>query len=458
MSTERASKQRRRRSRISDERAKAGDLLCYMDQGSFLALRALGRQPMGLITWVYPHAVDEAAVDAVSRRLAEGLLGRLLQRSPLPWGRHRWVANPVPPPVTWNRTPIPVDALQTWRSSLVDLPVDPEHGPGCRFAVQALADGGTAVSFFVSHTIADGHAGLLAVADAIAGRPFSHRFPPPSRRGSLSRLARDAAESIRSLPEAGRALAAFLARPRQQAPAAVNGLPLAQPGAAAPGGPAVEVPVVQIVLDAAACEARGVKIGILLMALATRIAVRMGRVDAQGRVKLVLPVSERQPGDLRGNAVLAVTVLADPERTLADPRTLQRELRSAQANLLRHGHELTPLLPLIPYVPVRLMRRMEQVALGADLPVGCSFFGDLPPELGSPWGEPSMICISPIERFDEAALTARGGQLFLEGYSLGGRMYATVSGHAPGRVTTRADLLPVVCEALAELGMTGTAS
>lgn len=457
MTANQVPKRRRPRSRFTDEVADAGDLLCYMDQASFLALRALGRQPMGLITWVYPHAVDEASIETFRRSLTEGLAARLLQRSPLPWGRHRWVANPVPAPVTWSRTPLPVDKLQAWRGSLVELPVDPEHGPGYRIAVQALADGSTAVSIFASHTLGDGHAGLLAIADAVAGRPFPHCFPAASRRWSVSRLARDTVESVQALPDAARALAAFLSRPRQQAPRPAHAAITGQPDPAA--GLAVRVPVVQLVFDAAAFEARaaqlGVKGGILVMTLATNVAARMGRVDAQGRVKLVLPVSERKPGDSRGNALRSVSVLVEPAQTLGDPRTLQRSLRNAQAAFLRQGDELSTLLPLVPYVPLWLMRRMERMALGTDLPVGCSLFGELPAELRGPCGEPSQLWISPIERFDEATLTALGGQLFVEGYSLGGRMFATVSGYAPGRVTTRDALLPVVCGALGELGMEG---
>ena len=84
---------------------RADDVLCYMDQASFVGLRALGREPAMQLTWLYPHAIDEAAVTQFSERLAHGLLGRLLQRSPLPWGRHRWVANLVPGPVAWFRDP-----------------------------------------------------------------------------------------------------------------------------------------------------------------------------------------------------------------------------------------------------------------------------------------------------------------------------------------------------------------
>jgi diacylglycerol O-acyltransferase len=108
-----ANKLRGRRGRASD--AGADDVLCYMDQGSFVGLRALGRGPALRLTWLYPQAIDEAAVRQFSERLTLGLLGRLLQRSPLPWGRHRWVTNPKPGPVTWFHDPLP-DQAGGWQS------------------------------------------------------------------------------------------------------------------------------------------------------------------------------------------------------------------------------------------------------------------------------------------------------------------------------------------------------
>jgi diacylglycerol O-acyltransferase / wax synthase len=173
-----ANKPRGRHGKARD--AGADDVLCYMDQGSFLGLRALGRGPALHLTWLYPHAIDEAAVRQFSERLTQGLLGRLLQRSPLPWGRHRWVANPVPGPVTWFRDPLPNERLPELGRVLLDLPVDPERGPGWRLAVQALEGGGCALTMLVSHTIADMQAATQAIADAVAGRCLDLGLPAPS--------------------------------------------------------------------------------------------------------------------------------------------------------------------------------------------------------------------------------------------------------------------------------------
>ena len=70
-----------------------------MDHASFLGLRALGRGPVIECTWVFTEPVDLEALEVLNRQLALGFLGRRIQRSPLPWGRPRWVVAPVPEPV-----------------------------------------------------------------------------------------------------------------------------------------------------------------------------------------------------------------------------------------------------------------------------------------------------------------------------------------------------------------------
>jgi hypothetical protein len=70
------------------------NLLAYIDQGSFLALRAFGHEPLGQYVWVYEHDIDIDRLRQLHRNLGDGLLGRRIERSPLPFGRHRWVAAP----------------------------------------------------------------------------------------------------------------------------------------------------------------------------------------------------------------------------------------------------------------------------------------------------------------------------------------------------------------------------
>ena len=456
-----ANRLRGRPARGSHAGAGRDDVLCYMDQGSFVGLRALGRGPALQLTWLYAHAIDEAAVRQFNERLTSGLLGRLVQRSPLPWGRHRWVANPVPAPVTWFRDPLPKECLPELQRALLDLPVDPERGPGWRLVVQALEGGGCALTMLVSHTIADMQATNQAIADAVAGRRTDPGFPAPSWRWSPAMLARDSVESLRALPSVWRALGALV----RQARKGRAGLPRSRAhvrGSHARFEPAADVPLVRVVMDAGACRQRASDLGVadntVTVAFAARLALRLGRIDASGRVKLVLPVSDRRPGDRRDNALRSITVMADPDACRNDPRALQRDLKGALASLVRHGDGFSPLFPLIPYVPLWLARRLERAALGGDLPVGCSLVGELPPDMSRPCGEALLLQMFLVERYTASELERLGGVLFVACYRVGERQLFTVSAHVPDRATTRAELAPFVREALVDMCLYGTVS
>ena len=129
------------------------NFLCYTDQGSFLGLRALGRGPVVPFTWLLAQQPDEAAVIQFNARLAQGIFARLLQRSPLPWGRHRWVRNMTLPPIMWLSHQHHGKHFHHLRMQMLDLDVDPETGPGWRLVVQPLEGGGCALSVLVSHTV-----------------------------------------------------------------------------------------------------------------------------------------------------------------------------------------------------------------------------------------------------------------------------------------------------------------
>lgn len=457
MSTSSASKERRGSTgRSSDPDAGADDVLCYMDQASFVGLRALGRGPTLQVTWLYPHPIDEAAVTQFSQRLAQGVLGRLLQRSPLPWGRHRWVANSAPGPITWFSDPLPQKSLPELRGVLLEQPVDPEYGPGWRLVVQALEGGGCALTMLVSHTIADMQATGEAIADAVAGRRVDYGHPAPSWRWSPVMLARDGVESLRALPGVWRAMWALARRSREKR--ARSNSPARS---RSPLEPAMALPLVQVVMDAGACQRRASDLGVasntLILAFAARLAFRMGRLDASGRVKLVLPVSDRHSQDRRGNALRSITVMADPDSCGNDPRPLQRDVKAALASLIRNGDDVSPLFPLVPYVPLWLARRLEREALGADLPVGCSV-GELPPDVNRPFGEASLLQVSVLERYTASELKRLDGVLFVACCRVGERLFATVSGYTPDRITTRTQLAPFVRDALADMSICGTVS
>lgn len=425
-----------------------------------MGLRGLGRQPVLHFCWLYPHVLDENIVRQFNEQLSHTLLGRLLQRSALPWGRHRWVKQIVPAPVIWSKDPVSIEDLSSWQNSLTDVVIDPEHGPGWLMTVKYIEGGGSAMSILVSHTIADGHATIQAVVDAIARRHHHSQFPLPSWRWSPVMMARDCIEFARALPDVGLALRALFQRERQARGTIKRSIARPRSRKNDVGDMEVNVPSLHVAMDKTELEKKASELGVagntLLVAFAVRLAFLLGRVDSQGRVKLVLPVSDRLPEDLRGNALQAVTVLTDPETCCRKPIILQRELRSALASLLRHGDELTPLLPLLPYVPIWLARHLEGVALGDDMPVGCSLLGDLPESLSQPFGKPAQLQLLLQERATLSQLIDQGGRLYMLFYGCNDQVKVYISCYDENHVTSRIELKSFVEKALLDLVLKAT--
>src|SRR5271166_2781934 len=66
--------------------------LAHMDQVSFLALRTLGYGTLAQVTWVYNRPVNTDGLRHFHHNLGYGLLGRGIERPPLPFARDRWIA------------------------------------------------------------------------------------------------------------------------------------------------------------------------------------------------------------------------------------------------------------------------------------------------------------------------------------------------------------------------------
>ncbi len=142
----------------------------------------------------------------VHRNLGHALLGRLIERSPLPFGRHHWVACTSPADLEIAGSERPRNEVTDWIDEQIRQPIDPEWGPAWRLAVQPLPDGGAAVTLIASHTICDGLAFSMAVADAVRGVTRDLGYPPPNsrtrRRAIFSRMA--AKYCVRSRTSPGR--------------------------------------------------------------------------------------------------------------------------------------------------------------------------------------------------------------------------------------------------------------
>jgi len=435
------------------------DRLDLMDQGSFLGLRALGHQPCTYLTWVYDRPVDLAEVARFNEALGRTLLGRLVQPSPLPGGRHRWVAIDAVPPLEVEPAPRPREAIQDWTDELGHRGVDPEHGPGWRVGVLPLTDGGTAVTLATGHTLGDGLGKLQAVADAVQG---TWRRPPHPLRGTVSPrrvLLADLLGLIRSLPAVARAVVAGIRLARAQSARGgsrrATHVEEAAEGSQAPPA-AVCVRVDQGAWDAAA-ERLGGTSNTLVAAFAARLAERHGRTDAEGRVTLAVPVSTRVEGDTRANALDSTSIVVDPKGLDEDLTGLRSATKEALGDLARRSHELGAVLPLIPLTPTVAVRKAETVAMGSSgAPVGCSNHGRVDPAvLRIDGGDPDDFWVRLGEPGQTAAdLDRIGGLLYVLSGRAVGRVYLSVAARPVGGGLDRAALHEHVTATLADFGLT----
>lgn len=439
--------------------------LAYMDQGSFLGLRALGRQPLIQFVWIYDRPVDVDGLLRFQKNLGHGLLGRRIERSPIPFGRHRWVAQAAPAELDVAATARLRDEVWDWADTRVSLPIDPEHGPAWHLGVQPLKPGGAAVSLVVSHSVADGRAVSLAIADAVQGDRHDLGYPPPGARTARSAVVRDLAATARSLPDIARGLVAAVRTARAEiSPNGFRGPsgriksrksglggdePLALPTAAA---------WVDLDLWDRRAEMLGGSSNSLFLGLVARLAQGMGRVDGAGRVVLVLPVSDRRAGDRRANALSVAKISVDPAAVTETLSALRKEVAAALAAVPGMSTDLLASMAMTPFTPRALLRRLEKVAATRSSDVGCSNLGDCDARINRPDGtDADRIVARSIESPVTAAILDRmGGHLFAGSGRVHGRVFISVGAWIPGAITSRRQLRERFVRAISDMGLTGT--
>lgn len=433
--------------------------LDYTDQASFLGLRALGHGPLIQYTWIYGRDVDLGALRRFHRNLGHGLLGRRIERSPLPFGRHRWIVWPGPPDIAVAPIARPRSEITSWADEQAALPIDPEFGPSWRLAVQSFTNGDTAVTLVVSHTVADGVGIAVSVTDAAKGVTRDLGYPDGSSLPKKQVLLEDSRAAIRALPEMGRALNAAVRVARS------NGAP-ASPGRTKAGNSVedprevVTVPSVTAYLDARQWDERAESLGgtsnSLFLGLVARLGMRLDWVEEDCTVTLSVPVSERTEGDTRGNALTAVRLTADPAKVTGDLRGVRAALKAALSTQGKERNQLVGPLPLVPVVPKALARRVESMVVGGRL-IGSSNLGLLDPAVNRPDGtDADHFAVRMCERIDRAHLRRHGGVFFpVVGARVQGQLSINV-GHtnADGSATTD-QLFDAVRGALGDFGLSG---
>ncbi|TEA02543.1 hypothetical protein [Mycobacteroides salmoniphilum] len=430
--------------------------LDFVDQASFLGLRATELSTLGQMVWVYERDIDTDRLRRFHANLGQGLMGRRIERSRVPFGRHRWVLDPACHPIDVELAPLPRAELQDWVHRHAQLPVDPEHGPSWRLGVTRFTDGATAVSLVVSHSIADGVGMCRAIADAVNDAVVPLGYETPQARTRLRSVREDLRRTRRDLPDTARAFrkaTKMLSARRQD---------IKHAGRPATEAHIEQIPAVTVYLDETHWDAhargRGGTSNSLVGAFAGQLATKVGRLGPDGRVTLSMPVNERTEGDHRANAMTSVMFAVDTADLTTDLRGIRRATKEVLSGLQDAPDEKWALLPLTPFIPKAAARRLADVALEyGDYPVGCSNVGPLVPDVNRPDGTHAdyVYCKLAERRVRPDKVLSTYGQLFVASGRVNERVFLAVVAYQPGVIETRADLTGLLTETLDDFGMHG---
>ena len=440
-----------------------GNRLTLWDEALVRANRATGRVQLIKVVWVYEHPVDMDAVRQFHRNFGYGMAGRRVERSPLPFGRYRWVSALGPAaPLHINTDPLPREQISDWADQWAQVPIDPETGPGWQMAVQSFTEGVTAISVVGSHCLGDGVAALLAVGTAVAGANIDIGYPPPLSRRTGRAIAADLRETVRGLPEIGRAArkAVKVLRAGGQ-DAAATPKPVRPP--VANPDERVIVPAITTYVDLAEWDARAAALGgngySLLAAISAKLGERMGRRNPDGNVSLLIAISDRtSETDVRANAMTLVNAKVDPTDVTKDLSATRVILRNALKSAKDQPDEILELMPLTPLVPKRLVKKVADMMIASDdMPVVCSNMGDLPPVLTSVDGtEAEYTSFYGIDQATPRGELEQGdGQLVVVSGRISGKIIIGIVAYQSGAENTKTRLRELTAETLAEFDLTG---
>jgi hypothetical protein len=435
-----------------------------LDHGVFTQHQAIGRNNVIQCVWVYEHAIDFDGVRRFHHSLGRGLLGRRIERSPLPFARHHWVLDRGPSDIDIDESTRPRAELSDWADERAQLPIDPERGPGWHLGVLALTDGSTAVSLVLSHYLIDGLGLVLALIDAVMGNTRDLGYPPPRSRTRLRAVAQDARQTARDAPEVARALRVAVKQARRQRQGAAQSpasRPLALRGG--DGDEPIVVPGITISIDVADWDARANALGGTTNTLGAGFAAKLGELlgrcrAGDGAVTLQLPVSERVEGDTRANAMLFARVSLDPTRVTQDLRDARSAIKQALRTLRETQDDSLQVAWLASFTPKRALRRMDEgMVADPDLPVFYSNLGDVGSVVNRLDGTDAEYATARVTAQNETrqSLERMGGQMTLQSLRLPRSFVVSVNAYQPGAENTKSALRGVAAHTLAEFDLTG---
>jgi hypothetical protein len=434
------------------------NVIDLVDQTFYRLGRAAG---VGQCVWVYDRPVDIDGLRRFHDHLQRGRLSRRIERSPLPFGRHRWVTPSDQSELEIVETPRPREEFDAWLDEQANIPLDAEHGPGWHLAVLPFTDGGAGVSLVLTHCVTDGIGGCLAIVEAACGYDSAMNWPAAGSRRRWRALREDARQTMRDIPSIRRAVvaAARLARRNRGGAGSVTPPPAPLAGA----DELVTLPTATVFLDPDEWDARADALGgtsnTLLAGLAGRLAQKLGRVAEDGTVTVAMPVNERTADDTRANAVAMVDISVDPAPAATDLRPIRSATKQA---LIRHREvpdDRQVLLPLVPLLPERLTKRMVGVATGgANNVVVSSNLGSAPAAVNQPDGTDAdhVALLSRYPGVTKAMMHQLGGVLVVHSGSVNQQVFVSVLAYQPGRTNSNDELQQRLSSVLSEFSLTAT--
>ena len=444
--------------------ARPDDRLALVDQAFFAGHRAAGQKDVMQVVWVYEHAIDFDGLRRFHYNLGRGLLGRRIERSPLPFARHRWVLDRGPSDIDIAECARPRAELSDWADERSQLPADPERGPGWHLGVLPLTDGSTAVSLVASHYLLDGIGLAVALVDALSGNTRDLGYLPPRSRTRLRAVVEDARQTARDVPGVARALAAAPKRFSFRRPDIARS-PVSRPVAirAGDGDEPVVVPGITISIDVDVFDARAESLGgtgnTLVAGLAAKLGERMGRRhDDDGTVTVQLVMSDRTEGDTRAVAVSLARIHVDPTLVTADLRDTRAAVKQALKTWRETPHESSHLESLTPFMPKRAWKwAVDRSFADPDRPVVCSNLGDVGAVVNRLDGTDAEFSYARGTRqhVTRQWLERIGGQMHLLCFRIPGRIVIHVLAYQPGAENTKPALRELAARVLAEFDLTG---
>ena len=435
--------------------------LAFLDHTAFELLRVTGRAQLVQVVWIYEHPVDYEGLERFHRNFSASIANRLIERSPLPFGRPRWV-QPVgpPPPIHVAEHSRPRGELMDWADELAGLPIDPEHGPGWHLAVQPLDDGSTAASIVASHVIGDGVGALMAVFEGISGSIRQTGYDRPGSRTRREAILADFRQAIQDLPLTARTAvkAAKMIRAKRDDFARAR---------AAHAGPVdgrhVVVPSVAVYVDIPEWDAKAESLGgnsySLLAGFAAKLGERLGRRrESDGSVTLMIAINLRESlDDDRALAMAFASATVDPTKVTADLTEARNGVREAREKAKNEPDPTMELLALIPWLPKGSVKGVADLmfAYSEDLPVSCSNLGDLPPDLARVDGSPAeYVFIRALDSDVTVGEMQRShGQLVVVSGRINGKISISVEAYQLDAENSKERLRSVVEQTLAEFGL-----